>query len=158
MLQTLSQTRANCPTEGRPVDSVGFSYLYKIGIGPSSSHTVGFMKAAASFRNTLLTLPDHIERVLVTVSDSLAWTGRGHATDKALILGLAGHSPEFLSPENVDHLVAAIESSDGLPLLGGWKTSFVRDPYVDLYNSAEELLERGRQSARSAPGLTRSSN
>jgi L-serine dehydratase len=148
MLQTLSHTRANCPIEGRPADSAGFSDLYNIGIGPSSS----------SFVSKYLTLPDHIERVLVTVSDSLAWTGRGHATDKALILGLAGHSPEFLSPENVDHLVAAIESSDGLPLLGGWKTSFVRDPYVDLYNSAEELLERGRQSARSAPGLTRSSN
>jgi L-serine dehydratase len=139
---------------------VGFSDLYKIGIGPSPSHTVGFMKAAASFRNTLLTLPDHIERVLVTVSGSLAWTGRAHATDKALMLGLAGHSPEFLSPENVDHLVAAIESSDSLPLSGGRKISFVRErhivfdrertfrhskAYVDPYNSAEELL--GTRSA-----------
>ena len=66
--------------------------LFKIGIGPSSSHTVGPMKAANQFMSRLerLRLFDRTGRVRVSLYGSLAHTGRGHGTDKALMLGLQG--------------------------------------------------------------------
>ncbi|VFU10608.1 protein of unknown function [Methylocella tundrae] len=65
--------------------------LFKIGIGPSSSHTMGPMKAAGAFVQSLAEAGDlnAAARVRVDLYGSLAWTGRGHATDKAVILGLA---------------------------------------------------------------------
>ena len=65
--------------------------LFKIGIGPSSSHTVGPMKAAAAFV-AMLNEDERsaVKRLKVTLLGSLAWTGRGHSTDKAVMLGLSG--------------------------------------------------------------------
>ncbi len=70
--------------------------LFKIGVGPSSSHTVGPMKAAAAFAAGLAQ-SGAIARVAsleVTLFGSLAFTGRGHATDRAVVLGLCGLAPE----------------------------------------------------------------
>ena len=66
--------------------------LFKIGVGPSSSHTVGPMKAAAAFAAGLVErgAVDRVAEVQVTLYGSLAYTGKGHATDKAAILGLSG--------------------------------------------------------------------
>jgi len=66
--------------------------IFKIGIGPSSSHTVGPMRAAGRFVESLRAhhLFTHVSRVRTTLYGSLAWTGHGHATDIAVILGLAG--------------------------------------------------------------------
>ena len=85
--------------------------LFKIGIGPSSSHTIGPMKAADAFVRSLANagLLDQTARVRVDLYGSLAWTGRGHSTDKAVILGLAGEKPETVDPDRADELVAAIE-------------------------------------------------
>jgi L-serine dehydratase len=86
---------------------IGLFDLFKIGIGPSSSHTVGPMKAAALFAGKLEEneLLDKLSRVKAELFGSLAWTGRGHGTDKAVILGLAGKLPETIDPEDADTLV-----------------------------------------------------
>ena len=75
--------------------------LYKIGIGPSSSHTVGPMRAAARFVDRWLVQAgriDDVARVRAEVFGSLAMTGRGHGTDKAVMMGLEGHMPNVIDP------------------------------------------------------------
>ncbi|MBT8107185.1 MAG: L-serine ammonia-lyase [Gammaproteobacteria bacterium] len=69
--------------------------IFKIGIGPSSSHTVGPMKAAHAFAASAT----GSARFRVTLFGSLAWTGKGHGTDSAILLGLEGYAPETLDPD-----------------------------------------------------------
>src|ERR1700744_6048983 len=80
--------------------------LFKVGIGPSSSHTTGPMKAAVAFA-AALDGPDRarIKGIPLTLLGSLAWTGKGHTTDKAITLGLSGQSPETLDPDKADEIV-----------------------------------------------------
>jgi L-serine dehydratase len=73
--------------------------LYKIGIGPSSSHTVGPMVAAQRF---LTSLTQTTGRIRVTLHGSLAFTGKGHGTDRAVVLGLAGETPHAIDPSRID--------------------------------------------------------
>jgi L-serine dehydratase len=146
---------SNRRREDRRVDSVGYEDLLKIGIGPSSSHTVGPMKAANAFRNTLLPFSNDVQSVLVTVFGSLAWTCRGDATDRALTLGLAGHSPESVNPEDVEHLVAAIESGGGLPWSGGRRISFV--PERDIVFDRERTFQHSTAMIFEAFGVNRTS-
>jgi L-serine dehydratase len=83
--------------------------LYKIGIGPSSSHTVGPMRAAARFAQHHLSEAGRLQdvaRVRAEVFGSLALTGRGHGTDKAVLMGLEGHWPNAIDP---DIIPAALE-------------------------------------------------
>jgi L-serine dehydratase len=82
--------------------------IFKIGIGPSSSHTVGPMKAARAFVAGLEGL--EAARIRVTLFGSLAWTGKGHGTDTAVLLGLAGHEPETIDPDASDDILASIRS------------------------------------------------
>jgi L-serine dehydratase len=95
--------------------------LFKVGIGPSSSHTVGPMWAAYRFLEGLERqgFLDKVERVSVDLYGSLALTGLGHATDKALVLGLAGEVPDKVDADLADALVARIVSEGSLPLKGG---------------------------------------
>ncbi|MDE2430766.1 MAG: L-serine ammonia-lyase [Burkholderiales bacterium] len=97
--------------------------LFKIGVGPSSSHTVGPMLAARRF---LLECPELFKanKVEVELYGSLALTGLGHATDKAVILGLMGETPQELNPESVDEKLAALASSGTLHLLGEYPVPF----------------------------------
>lgn len=83
--------------------------IFKIGIGPSSSHTVGPMKAARAFVGGL----DGLEaaRIRVTLFGSLAWTGKGHGTDTAVLLGLAGYEPETIEPDAVNDIIADIRAA-----------------------------------------------
>ncbi len=78
--------------------------LFKIGIGPSSSHTVGPMKAAHAFAASLASTGKlaSVTRLKVTLYGSLAFTGRGHGTDKAVILGLTGHEPAHIDPDRAE--------------------------------------------------------
>ncbi|MBL8574808.1 MAG: L-serine ammonia-lyase [Hyphomicrobiaceae bacterium] len=94
--------------------------LFKIGIGPSSSHTVGPMKAAAAFVDGLAAhgVIDRVERLVATLHGSLAWTGRGHASDKAVILGFAGFLPATIDPDAADAVVARIEAERLMTLKG----------------------------------------
>lgn len=98
--------------------------LFKVSIGPSSSHTMGPMVAASRFLDVLR--QNHADEkqisIKVTLYGSLAFTGKGHATDKAVILGLLGFLPDTLKPEHVDINVADLRDEkeikiEGLPLL-----------------------------------------
>jgi len=84
--------------------------LYKIGIGPSSSHTMGPMRAALRFANGLAEagLLHRVNRVQVDLYGSLALTGKGHATDRAVLLGLSGHEPATVDPAAIDSTVGQI--------------------------------------------------
>ena len=82
--------------------------IFKVGIGPSSSHTVGPMKAARAFAMSASDVG--AARYRVTLHGSLAWTGKGHGTDAAILLGLAGHEAESIDPDAIDDILAAIRS------------------------------------------------
>jgi len=100
--------------------------LFKIGIGPSSSHTLGPMKAARTFATGLSEagLLASVASVRVTLHGSLAATARGHATDRAVLLGLLGEAPEEVVPEGVDALVVGVRRSGRLALLGRREVPF----------------------------------
>jgi L-serine dehydratase len=102
--------------------------LFKIGIGPSSSHTVGPMKAAAAFIAGAKL--ERIEQVRVTLFGSLAWTGKGHGTDKAVILGLTGIEPATVDPDAADRLVTEVHRHHRLSL--GGKKVIAFDPTNDI--------------------------
>jgi L-serine dehydratase len=94
--------------------------LYKVGIGPSSSHTMGPMRAARTFLLTLDTqnlLAPTVE-VRTDLYGSLALTGAGHGTDRAVILGLLGEQASTLDPDTIDSKLENIRLSSTLPLLG----------------------------------------
>ncbi len=94
--------------------------LFKIGLGPSSSHTVGPMKAAGAFAAGLEksgSIAD-VAAVEATLFGSLAYTGRGHDTDKAVVLGLSGLSPEVVDPDAADALVDDVRQTKRLLLAG----------------------------------------
>ncbi len=94
--------------------------LFKIGVGPSSSHTVGPMKAAAAFVGGLLATGavDRVASLEVALLGSLAFTGKGHATDKAVILGLSGETPETVDLDAAEALVARVRETKALNLAG----------------------------------------
>ena len=91
--------------------------LFKIGIGPSSSHTVGPMWAAVRFAESLGN-PQAVERVKIDLYGSLALTGRGHCTDKAVLLGLSGERPDTVDPDLVDVIVERVRSKCVIRLAG----------------------------------------
>ena len=100
--------------------------LFKIGIGPSSSHTVGPMRAARLFALRLEHdgLLPHTARVLSQLYGSLGATGKGHGSDKAVLLGLAGHEPDTVDVEAVPQLLEAMRANAQLPLLGRHTVAF----------------------------------
>ncbi len=110
--------------------------IFKIGIGPSSSHTVGPMVAAGRFVAALgqAGALDRMTRVEARLHGSLAFTGRGHGTDTALILGLSGLTPEETDPDAVPALLERARTAGALRLGGGRPIAFVpeRDIVFDL--------------------------
>ncbi|NJO40137.1 MAG: L-serine ammonia-lyase [Cyanobacteria bacterium RU_5_0] len=100
--------------------------LFKIGIGPSSSHTVGPMKAARQFVVSILeTQPiDRLHAVKVELFGSLGATGKGHGTDKAVLLGLEGETPELIDPETIEPMLTRIRTQGELHLLGKKSIAF----------------------------------
>jgi L-serine dehydratase len=99
---------------------VGVFDLFKIGVGPSSSHTMGPMTAACRFASALQerSLLQQVTRVTVQLFGSLALTGKGHATDTAIMLGLCGHAPADIDPDGAALRVASIRAGEPLPLAG----------------------------------------
>ena len=95
---------------------ISIAEMFTIGIGPSSSHTVGPMRAAADFARTVLALPERATKVGCRLYGSLALTGIGHGTDSAVLLGLAGWEPETVDPEAAAALVAGFRGDNALPL------------------------------------------
>lgn len=111
--------------------------LFKLGIGPSSSHTMGPMTAARRFLAWLrdADLLARAARVETTLYASLALTGRGHATDRAVILGLAGFEPRTLDPDAADRVIVEVRDSGRLRLGGEQEIAF---------DEARDLLWQGR--------------
>ena len=105
--------------------------LFKIGIGPSSSHTVGPMRAALRFSRELAStgLLPRTARLNVDLYGSLALTGIGHGTDRAILLGLLGEAPDTVDPATVEASIAAIRSTGQLAVAGS-----VTIPFTDAEN------------------------
>ncbi len=114
--------------------------LFKIGIGPSSSHTVGPMRAARLFVQRLAQaeqLPQ-VARVRADLYGSLGATGKGHGSDKAVLLGLAGHEPDRVDVDAIPALLASIRSIRRLSLAGLHEIAF--DEQADLQLHRRETL------------------
>jgi L-serine dehydratase len=109
--------------------------LFKIGIGPSSSHTVGPMRAAAMFATSLEQegLLPAVCRVKAELFGSLGATGHGHGSVKAVVLGLSGEQPETVDPQAADPLVSSVRQTGLLTLLGRVPTRFNVDDDVILH-------------------------
>ncbi|CAB0926449.1 L-serine ammonia-lyase [Corynebacterium diphtheriae] len=120
--------------------------MFKIGIGPSSSHTLGPMKAGKAFVDTLEEgdLLDRVTRVRADVYGSLSLTGIGHATDKAIIMGLAGFEPETVDIDAMPGFLEIVASLQRLALAGGKKTvDFSRTEGIVFHNTCLQLHENG---------------
>ena len=106
--------------------TVSIFELFKIGIGPSSSHTVGPMKAARLFLKNAVEKQhfDAASAVIVELYGSLALTGVGHGTDKAILIGLEGETPEEVDPESVDLRFHQICRDEKINLLGNRTVPF----------------------------------
>ncbi len=118
---------------------ISLTDLFKIGIGPSSSHTVGPMRAARRF---LIELPEgvlqKITRVRVELFGSLAHTGHGHGTDIALQLGFSGELPDVVDTVAIPQLIAAISKSESIKLLGERAIRF--QPMLDIRYNLKDVL------------------
>lgn len=103
--------------------------IFKIGIGPSSSHTVGPMRAALLFAQTLERdgLLTDTARLRIDLYGSLGATGRGHATDQGVILGLLGDAPDTVDPDTVQPRLDMLRRSGRLMLLGRQAIAFDRE-------------------------------
>jgi L-serine dehydratase len=96
--------------------------MFKVGVGPSSSHTMGPMVAGARFLDLLRNSPFHPKGLKASLHGSLAFTGKGHATDRATILGLAGFAPDTYDHEKAEAVLAEIAATGtvtppGLPTM-----------------------------------------
>jgi L-serine dehydratase len=115
--------------------------LFKIGIGPSSSHTVGPMRAASRFVTRWLAgngdLP-RTARVRAEVFGSLALTGRGHGTDKAVLMGLEGHQPNLIDPDIIPAALERIRTGKRIRLNGLHEIAF--DEKHDLVMNKRQKL------------------
>jgi L-serine dehydratase len=104
--------------------------MFKVGIGPSSSHTMGPMVAAARFVDALRASPFHFHGLRASLHGSLAFTGVGHATDRATILGLAGFLPDSYDHDKAEAALAAIRETHVIEVPGLGRLAF--DPARDL--------------------------
>ncbi len=109
--------------------------LFKIGIGPSSSHTVGPMKAARLFADGLMRRQDflRVAAVKAELFGSLGATGKGHGSDKAVMLGLEGETPEFVDTTAVERRTQAIKKSGRLRLMGQHEVDFHTGSHLVLH-------------------------
>jgi len=122
--------------------------MFKIGVGPSSSHTVGPMRAARQF---LLDLEEKgllgkTAQVAVQLYGSLALTGKGHGTDRAVLLGLEGETPDGIDPDTIDVRLAKIRKSGKINLLGKREIAF--DEALDLLFHRDQTLPKHSNGLR----------
>lgn len=120
--------------------------LFKIGIGPSSSHTVGPMRAARLFAERLQengSLP-RAAKLQVELFGSLALTGKGHGTDRAILLGLEGEKPELVDPDGIESRLAKIRDANAISLLHRHKIPFhEKDHLIFHYDRSLPLHPNG---------------
>jgi L-serine dehydratase len=125
--------------------------LFKIGIGPSSSHTVGPMRAALRFVHELSALDRFpaTTRIVVELYGSLAHTGIGHGTDRAILLGLSGEAPDKIDPAAIELIVAGIRTSTIIKVAGFLSVSFTES--TDLLFRRDQMYPPGAEAATSHP-------
>jgi L-serine dehydratase len=116
---------------------IGLFDLFRIGIGPSSSHTVGPMLAAAHFA-TEAGRQCALGAIVVELFGSLALTGKGHGTDAAVILGLTGAEPETVDPDDAARVVDEVRRQRRLVLPSGRRIAF--DPTADIVFRPHDML------------------
>ncbi|EEQ20413.1 L-serine dehydratase tdcG [Yersinia intermedia ATCC 29909] len=122
--------------------------MFKIGIGPSSSHTVGPMKAGKEFADLLVTqgLMPTVTRVAVDVYGSLSLTGKGHHTDIAIIMGLAGNMPDTVDIDSIPAFIRDVELRQKLMLANGLhEVDFPREGGMVFRSDNLPLHENGMQ-------------
>ncbi len=114
--------------------------LFSIGIGPSSSHSVGPMRAAGLFLEQLVArdLLAQTNKVQADLFGSLALTGKGHATDTAIMLGLLGLKPEQVDPDRVEAMIAEVQQTKQLKLMGSTAVAFEPDKSI-VFNRRKSL-------------------
>ncbi|WP_065188440.1 L-serine ammonia-lyase [Shewanella woodyi] len=119
--------------------------IFKIGVGPSSSHTVGPMKAAKEFVDELRQRGDmtKVTRVSVDIYGSLSLTGKGHHTDTAILMGLGGNLPESVDIEAIPEFIRQIETTETLPLGKDAKSVAFPTGSVTFHAYALPLHENG---------------
>ena len=107
--------------------SISVFDLFKVGVGPSSSHTVGPMSAACDFVEALSAqLPlSQVQRVEVRLYGSLSATGKGHATDRAVIMGLMGERPDRIDPSVISPRIETLLETQTLQLNQRWSLPFI---------------------------------
>ena len=107
--------------------------LFKIGVGPSSSHTIGPMVAAGKFLDIVREKhADLVSRIAVTLYGSLAFTGKGHWTDKAIILGLAGEAPEKVDPDEIKPILDKIRAAKRIQPVGVREFAFDHETAIEF--------------------------
>jgi L-serine dehydratase len=118
--------------------------MFKIGIGPSSSHTVGPMKAALFFlRRHDVNIISHLR---ATLYGSLAWTGRGHGTDKAILLGFSGEAPDTVNPDIVESFCERVRTEKLITLPTHRVIPF--DPSADIIFNTTETFKQHSNAVR----------
>ena len=117
---------------------IGVSDIFKIGIGPSSSHTMGPMVAAHRFLENCDQLSQPPAHIKVRLHGSLAFTGKGHASDRAICLGLLGYLPDTLVIEDIESLEANLAKDK--QITRDDRPAFSFDPETDLIFDYEEQL------------------
>src|SRR5690242_18166872 len=122
--------------------------MFKIGVGPSSSHTVGPMRAARQFLLDLEAkgLFDRTAQVAVQLYGSLALTGKGHGTDRAVLLGLEGETPDGVDPDAIAARLDHIRKGGKLKLLGKREVPF--DEALDLLFHRDQVLPKHSNGLR----------
>jgi len=100
--------------------------MLKIGIGPSSSHTLGPWRAAERFLNELKeeNLLHHVKNLSIDLYGSLSLTGKGHATDYAIMLGLSGQDPEYIPVQDIDSIIQSIKRNNEIKLANQYSIPF----------------------------------
>ncbi len=136
------------------MESISVLDMFKIGIGPSSSHTLGPWKAALRFIDVIGDRVDQIDHLEVQLYGSLAKTGQGHGTDVALLLGLSGLDPVTFEIDQIDPTIARIKSEKKLNFGGkGWvrfnpenQIHFLKDEIKPFHPNALTFLCRFKDS------------
>ena len=120
--------------------AISVFHLFSIGMGPSSSHTVGPMRAARQYILNLekAGLLPKVAQIKVDLYGSLALTGKGHATDIAILLGLEGETPEGIDPNTVKTRIENIRKSQKNNLLGQFPISFIENEHL-LFHYDKQL-------------------
>jgi L-serine dehydratase len=122
--------------------------MFKVGIGPSSSHTVGPMRAARLFAQQLQAqgIIEQVSHITTELYGSLGQTGKGHGTGKAVILGLLGYTPEDVPVQKIDSLLLEVKTTQSLMLLNCQEIHFSKNDAI--------IFHRRKSLSKHANGMT----